>query len=66
MAKSIINYIPADKLDRFNEIIEAAQQAKANAPRAKVARGPMTVEQKRKLAETRLAKLNAMLAALED
>lgn len=63
--KSIIDFIPEEKIDRFNEIVEAAQAAKAAAPRKTGTHGPRTPEQKKAAALTRLAALEAKLAALE-
>lgn len=65
MAKSIIDYIPEEKVERFQAIIAAAEEAKANAPRAAVERKPLTPEQKKKMAIDRIAKLEAQLAELE-
>lgn len=65
MAKSLIDFILPEDYDRYNELLNMAEEAKANAPKApRAARGPMTVEQKKKAAENRLAKAQAALDAL--
>nr|DAQ10490.1 MAG TPA: hypothetical protein [Caudoviricetes sp.] len=65
MAKTIVDYILAEDYDRYNELLNMAQEAKANAPKKERApRGPMTTEQKKKALENRLAKAQAKLDAL--
>lgn len=65
MAKSLIDYILAEDYDRYNELLGLAEEAKKNAPKApRKVRGPMTAEQKLKMAEGRLAKAQAALDAL--
>ena len=69
--KTLVDYMTEEDYARYNELISLAEQAKANAPKAeRKPRGPMTVEQKKKAAEARLAKaqaaLDALLAAQED
>ena len=65
MAKSIIDYILEEDYPRYKELLAKAEEAKANAPKAERApRGPMTVEQKKKAAENRLAKAQEALAKL--
>lgn len=65
MAKSLIDYILPEDYERYNELIGLAEEAKANAPKApRAKRAPMTVEQKKKMAEGRLAKAQAALDAL--
>ena len=64
MATSIIDYILPEDRDTYTAIIERAAEAKANAPKERKPRAPMTEEQKIKSAETRLSKLQAKLAAL--
>lgn len=61
---SIIDYILPEDQEKYKAIIERAAEAKANAPKERKPRAPMTVEQKIKSDETRLAKLQAKLAAL--
>lgn len=68
MAKSLIDFILPEDYDRYNELLNMAEEAKAKAPKApRAPRAPMTNEQKKKMAEARLAKaqekLNALLAA---
>lgn len=70
MAKTLVDFILPEDYDRYNELLNMAQEAKANAPKKERApRGPMTTEQKKKALENRLAKaqakLNALLAAEE-
>lgn len=62
MAKQLIDYINDNDYDRYNELLAKAAEAKKNAPKAP--RGPMTIEQKRKMAEARLAKAQAKLEEL--
>ena len=65
MAKTLIDYILPEDYDRFKELLDMAEQAKANAPKPERApRGPMTTEQKMKAAQNRLAKAQAALDAL--
>lgn len=70
MAKTLVDFILPEDYDRYNELLNMAQEAKANAPKKERApRGPMTAEQKKKALENRLAKaqtkLDALLAAEE-
>ena len=63
--KTLVDYMTEEDYARYNELISLAEQAKANAPKAeRKPKGPMTAEQKRKAAETRLAKAQAALEAL--
>lgn len=63
--KPLVDYILDTDYDRYCELIKMAEEAKANAPKkARAPRGPMTTEQKKKLAEGRLAKAQAALEAL--
>lgn len=65
MAKALVDYILEEDYARYNELLDLAEQAKANAPKPERApRGPMTTEQKIKAAEARMAKAQAALAAL--
>lgn len=65
MAKTLVDYILPEDYARFNELLDMAEQAKANAPKPERApRGPMTAEQKVKAAQNRLAKAQAALEAL--
>ena len=61
---SIIDYILPEDQAEYTAIIERAAEAKANAPKERKPRAPMTDEQKLKMTEGRLAKLQAKLAAL--
>lgn len=64
---SIIDFILPEDVDSYKAIIERAAEAKANAPKVpRAPRGPMTEEQKIKMTESRLAKLQAKLAALKN
>lgn len=63
--KTLFDYMSEEDYNRFNEILNKATEAKKNAPKApRASRGPMTIEQKIKLAEGRKAKLEAKLAEL--
>ena len=65
MAKALVDYILEEDYARYNELLDLAEQAKANAPKPERApRGPMTTERKIKAAEARLAKAQAALEAL--
>jgi hypothetical protein len=64
MTTSIIDYILPEDQAEYRAIIERAAEAKANAPKERKPRTPMTDEQKLHMAEGRLAKLQAKLAAL--
>lgn len=65
MSKSFIDFILPEDYERYNELLALAEEAKANAPKApRAKRAPMTVEQKKKMAEGRLAKAQAALDAL--
>jgi hypothetical protein len=69
MAKSIVDYILEEDYARYNELLNIAEQNKANAPKApRAPRAPMTHEQKVKRAEKKMleaqAKLDALLAAM--
>lgn len=61
---SIIDYILPEDQNEYRAIIERAAEAKANAPKERKPRAPMTEEQKLRMDENRLAKLQAKLAAL--
>ena len=64
MSKSFIDFILPEDYERYNELLALAEEAKANAPKApRAKRAPMTVEQKKKMAEGRLAKAQAALDA---
>ena len=65
MAKTLVDYILPEDYDRYNQLLDMAQEAKANAPKKERApRDPMTKEQKVKATENRLAKAQEKLAAL--
>lgn len=61
---SIIDFILPEDQAEYRAIIERAAEAKANAPKERKPRAPMTEAQKLKMDENRLAKLQAKLAAL--
>lgn len=65
MAKQKVDYILEEDYARYNELVDIATERKKSQPRKKAARGPMSVEQKKKLAEGRMQKLLAKLAELE-
>ena len=63
--KTLFDYMSEEDYNHFNEILNKATEAKKNAPKEpRAPRGPMTIEQKIKLAEGRKAKLEAKLAEL--
>lgn len=65
MAKSIVDYISEEDYARFQELLAIAETNKANAPKPeRKPRGPLTIEQKKKMAESKLAKAQAALEAL--
>lgn len=65
MAKSIVDFILDEDYARYNELLNIAEQNKANAPKAeRKPRGPLTVEQKKARLERNLAKHQAALEAL--
>ncbi len=62
---SIIDYIlPQDK-DTYLAIIERAAEAKANTPKERKPRAPLTKEQQLKMTENKLLKFQQKLAALK-
>lgn len=61
---SLIDFILPEDTELYKAIIERAAEAKANAPKERKPRAPMTEEQKIKMNEGKLAKLQAKLAAL--
>jgi|CZCB01.1.fsa_nt_gi hypothetical protein len=61
---SLIDYILPEDQEKYKAIIERAAEAKANAPKERKPRKPLTIEQKIKMDENRLAKLKAKLEAL--
>jgi hypothetical protein len=65
MAKAIVDYISEEDYPRYQELLAMAEEAKKNAPKKeRTPRAPMTAEQKKKAAESRLAKAQAALEAL--
>ena len=65
MRKTLIDYISEADYPRYEELLNKAREAKANAPKApRKAKGPMTNEQKAKMAKARAAKLQAQIDAL--
>ena len=70
MAKTLVDFILPEDYDRYNELLDMAQEAKANAPKEERApRGPLTREQKiarkEKSIEAAKRKLEELLA-MED
>lgn len=61
---SIIDYILPEDQEEYRAIIERAAEAKANAPKERKPRAPMTEEQKMKMDEGRLKKLQDKLTLL--
>lgn len=64
MAKSLIEFISEEDYPRYQELLQKAEDAKKAAPRRTVVRGPMTLDQKVKAAETRKKKAEELLAKL--
>ena len=65
MAKTLFDYMTEEDYNRYNELLAKATEAKANAPKApRKPRGPMTNEQKAKMTEGRIKKLQEQLDAL--
>lgn len=62
---TILDYILPEDMDNYRAIIERAAEAKANAPKERKPRAPMTEEQKVKMTEGKLTKLQAKLAELK-
>ena len=63
--KSLVDYISEEDYPRYQELLAKAEAAKAAAPKAeRKPRGPMTHEQKVKMAEKAKLKAEAKLAAL--
>lgn len=63
--KSLVDYISEEDYPRYQELLAKAETAKANAPKPeRKPRGPMTQEQKIKMAEKAAAKAQAKLEAL--
>ena len=63
--KTLVDYIAEEDYARYTELLAMAEQAKANAPKAeRKPRGPMTHEQKVKMAEKAKERAEAKLAAL--
>lgn len=61
---SIIDYILPQDQEMYKQIIERAAEAKANAPKERKPRAPLSPEQKLKMDENRLLKLQEKLAAM--
>lgn len=65
MKKTLIDYINEADYPRYEELLAKAREAKANAPKApRKAHGPLTNEQKAKMAEARKAKIEAEIAKI--
>lgn len=66
--KTLIDYIATEDYDTYTALLDKAEANKAAAKAAKKSerkpRGPMTNEQKAKLAQGKIAKLQAQLEAL--
>lgn len=63
--KTTVDYILEEDYPRYQELLAKAEAAKAAAPKAeRKPRGPMTKEQKVKMAQSRLAAAQAKLEAL--
>ena len=67
MAKNIVDYIAEEDYARYNELLNIAEEAKANAPKPeRKPRGPLTIEQKRERTKKRIAEAEAKLAKLME
>ena len=65
MSKTLIDYIPENDYPRYEELLSKAREAKANAPKApRKSHGPLTNEQKAKMAMARMAKIQAQIDAI--
>ena len=65
MAKTFLDYMSEQDYARYNEILNIAAEAKANAPKPERApRSPMTNEQKANKLMKKKAELEAKLAEL--
>lgn len=61
---SLIDYILPEDQEKYKAIIERAAEAKANAPKERKPRAPLSEEQKIKRDETRLFKMQEKLKAM--
>lgn len=62
---NIVDFISEEDYPRYNELLDKAAKAKAEAPKKpRAPRGPMTNDQKKKALESRLAKAQAALDKL--
>jgi len=64
MSKQLVDFMSQEDYDRYNELLGIATTNKANAPKVVKPRGPMSQEQKVKMAQARIAKAQAALDAL--
>lgn len=64
MAKSLIECISEEDYPRYQELLQKAEDNKKNAPKTRAPRGPMTLDQKVKMAENRKKKAEELLAKL--
>lgn len=62
--KTVIDCIPEDMYAKYNEILDAAAEAKAKAPKPKREGKPMSKETKLKMAESRKKKIEEQIAKL--
>lgn len=63
--KALVDYMSEVDYARYQELLDMAEEAKANAPKAeRKPRGSMTTEQKIAAAQARMAKAQAALDAL--
>lgn len=62
---NIVDFISEEDYPRYNELLDKAAKAKAEAPKKpRAPRGPMSDEQKKKLLAGRIAKAQAALDKL--
>lgn len=62
---NIVDFILEEDYKRYNELLDKAAKAKAEAPKKpRAKRGPMNDEQKKEMLKKRMAKAQAALDAL--
>lgn len=64
--KNLVDYIPEQDYERYNELLAIAEENKKNAPKPeRKPRGPLSLDQKIKMKEGAIAKAKAALEALK-
>lgn len=64
MATKLVDFILEEDYERYNELLNMAEEAKKNAPKEKKPRAPMSKETKLKIAQAKRDKAQAALDAL--